>query len=850
MRRILFLLVIIVILLGVAYTLFNLEKQQDAHRSAYEALPRNAALILDLKDPLESIRDIVEKNLIWEEFSESELFGEIKNLIQFSDSSKAINDLLDQNRVIVFALANDTGLSWSYVIPIPISFDQEKSINTIQNIKNLTWDAESASGEFVLNNRSFSAKFREGLLLLSASSSALSSMEQSLDANTGLQSDQDFAYAYQVGGKNKTLNFYFQHHELENWLLDKLRPDVALALSKFSQMGKWTELDLLLKPNSVQLNGFSVGQVQLPYSSEQSLEKYFPYFASKTGYYYSTGLLDFSYDQKEQALIDSLAKNSYPGFEEKLSSLKKKNGFVFGKKSMLDSTVSSFALFPKEATDVLDELLNSYNIYDTIVQFPSLFAKALGIEFESGILFHRSLEDFHLFAGSKEDLEAYYYLSKNLQESKNFKGFNENLLNSSSFSTYISPYRMQSEIGGLFIDKFKGFWTDQSSLLERFEGVSWQFTKESNTRVFHHIYLKYNPHFQEDQDYLWLVKGDAKFRKKIYPFTNHYTGATELLVQDENDRLHLYNSKGKKLWEKKIDGAINSEVYVVDRYKNKKYQMLFSTENKIYLIDRKGRDTENYPFKIANGLSCGIACLDYAGSTKYRILACTQKGKITNYDINGKTVKGWNYKQKSPVLSTPRYFKIGKLDHILIHTKDDGVFTINRRGEKRLAIETKERIKEESFGLFPGSNEKKTLIAYLADSNLVVHGLKSKPVGLRSLGMNSAVEYLDLDQDKYPEILVQSDTTISAFEFRGDLLFEFSDQAIATNSIQGVSNDIYSYGLEGLLKFRSNSKALKTEVRIPSTDILIRDINADQKQELIYVGADGHLYCIRFEYTD
>lgn len=734
--------------------MFNLEKQQDAHRSAYEAIPRQCAIILDVKSPGTALRNIRTNNQIWDEFAESELIRELSSLIDLSDSVQAFNELISENRIIAFAIPSDNALNWGFIMPLPMDFEETKSLDLIETLEGVTWDATARKGELRLNDLLFQAAFVDGLLLVSSGASLLQSMSNTLANNEGLQNDENFSYAYQVGGKNKVLNIYLQHNQITTWLLNRLSPFLISGLSKLSNMGEWTELDLLLKPNSIQLNGFSVGQIDLDEQDAQNLSRYYEVMSAKTAYYYPTKILKKQFSEQQEILIDSLDKTTHNGLKHLLSECSTYEGLVFANKLGLSEISKPYVAFEKSSAPSLEELLKTCASFDSVLQFPKLFENGLSLPFTDTGAYHINTDNWHIFAADKQAAEDFKATSKRLNESGNFESFSENLLSDAHLSIYFSPFRMSQEIPLFFKEAYLDYWKRNTPFVERFEGFSWQITKETNQRVFHHIYLKYNPDFQEDQSYLWVAKGDAAFTPKLHLFKNHYTGADEILVQDKNHRLHLYNNLGKKLWETKLDAPINSEVYIVDRYKNDKYQILLSTEKSLYLIDRKGRNTEGFPIQIASGLSAGISCMDYDNNKNYRILVPSKEGDIHNFDIDGKKVKGWNYKQSSPVINSPEYFQVGKKDHILILTADGQLRTLDRKGDVRNKVSDELKFPEQvSMGIFAGSTEAKSLIVLNTKDALLQLRLDGKQKKISNLNMNSKLFYSDVDLDKYPEIL-------------------------------------------------------------------------------------------------
>ena len=57
----------------------------------------------------------------------------------------------------------------------------------------------------------------------------------------------------------------------------------------------------------------------------------------------------------------------------------------------------------------------------------------------------------------------------------------------------------------------------------------------------------------------------------------------------------------------------------IDYYKNGKLQLLFNTENQLYMIDRLGNFVTNYPIDLPTTTHLSHALFDYDNNKKYRI---------------------------------------------------------------------------------------------------------------------------------------------------------------------------------------------------------------------------------------
>ena len=71
-----------------------------------------------------------------------------------------------------------------------------------------------------------------------------------------------------------------------------------------------------------------------------------------------------------------------------------------------------------------------------------------------------------------------------------------------------------------------------------------------------------------------------------------------MIIQDGNKNIYLINEKGKRLWKKQLGGLILDKINQLDYYKNGKLQYVFNTEDSLYILDRLGRNVENFPIEL------------------------------------------------------------------------------------------------------------------------------------------------------------------------------------------------------------------------------------------------------------
>lgn len=177
---------------------------------------------------------------------------------------------------------------------------------------------------------------------------------------------------------------------------------------------------------------------------------------------------------------------------------------------------------------------------------------------------------------------------------------------------------------------------------------------------------------------------DAPIIDKPTVVLNHVDKTREVLLLDSNFKLSLVAYNGELLWSYSLDGPIISEIEQVDVYKNQKLQYLFATKNKVYCIDRKGHDVENYPYAVKHGEGDlnTLSVIDYDGSKNYRVLVSKTDGTVVLYDIAGADLEGWNPKKFDTKLSQPgKHVRVRGKDFILI-AEQNKLHALTRRGDE------------------------------------------------------------------------------------------------------------------------------------------------------------------------
>ena len=92
--------------------------------------------------------------------------------------------------------------------------------------------------------------------------------------------------------------------------------------------------------------------------------------------------------------------------------------------------------------------------------------------------------------------------------------------------------------------------------------------------------------------------------------SNHKTKGKDILAQDINNNLYLISNKGVVLWKKSLKSAILGKVEQVDLYKNGRLQLVFSTTNRLHIIDRNGKNVGKFPLKFKDEITQPVSVFD------------------------------------------------------------------------------------------------------------------------------------------------------------------------------------------------------------------------------------------------
>ena len=132
------------------------------------------------------------------------------------------------------------------------------------------------------------------------------------------------------------------------------------------------------------------------------------------------------------------------------------------------------------------------------------------------------------------------------------------------------------------------------------------------------------------------------------------------LEQLPNMKLRYLDASKKGVWAIPFETPICGYVEQIDLYANGRLQMLFASEDKLYLLDRTGKYVKGYPAKLPKKVVLGPRLLKNVNGMRYSILVLNEDNSISWCDISGKVIDEFtDIVAPEFVKELPEFLKLG-----------------------------------------------------------------------------------------------------------------------------------------------------------------------------------------------
>jgi len=830
-KKITFLLILLAAIAAGTYSYFYVKKIKTPVSEAINAVPLNASIIVESRQVKNLWKKLSETSIMWEDLLGTAYFSRLNRTANFLDSSilmhPKIAAMMDNHSVFLSVHpsgANSYDFLYLYSLPnvtqqyIVDEFVKETCKSPLATVRD--YDGQKIYSLQLSPSETFTYSFAKGIFISSFSSVLVEDALRQLASGNSLMKNKSFAAVQRSAGDKVEASLYINYKTLPGFIGRYfLNESSKKEFTHLSDFADWTELDLVTKPNSLMLNGFT--------TSDDSLKNYLSLFLkqkpqqieltsivpSNTSTLLFFGISNFkgfyssykSYLELKHKLFD---------YQQELDKLKLQYGLQ-PEKQILSWINNEMALVITEPTTTnynndcyaifhsnnKDEALNKLNEFaDTVDRINELKAdtelfrghmirqlalqgilpKILGTPFEKmQDNFFTAINDYIVFANTSVALKSFinsYESGRTLQNSKYYTSFSENLSTEANVYLY-SGIAQSTNIYSALVDEENAKAIEAyTDIYHKFEAIGIQFS--SNEKMFfNNIYLKHNPIYKQETSSVWEVALDDSLIIAPCLMVNHNTKAKEVFVQDRGNKIYLISNTGKILWKKQLPEKIIGQVQQVDILKNNKLQMLFTTRSSIYVIDRNGKYYGAFPLKLKSPASNAASVFDYDGNRDYRILVACEDKKIYNYKTSGELITGWKFgKTENRVTLPVKHCMINDKDYIVAIDALGKISVMDRQGATRLKMKDGINGIAGRFYLEAGKDPGRS---YIVSSDTLGNIIKLsfngdvQNIRLKNFDTRPYLLYNDINDDKTKEYILVDEGQINVFNQDKTLLYNY-----------------------------------------------------------------------------
>ncbi|HEX2921117.1 MAG TPA: hypothetical protein VHO50_08130 [Bacteroidales bacterium] len=363
-----------------------------------------------------------------------------------------------------------------------------------------------------------------------------------------------------------------------------------------------------------------------------------------------------------------------------------------------------------------------------------------------------------------------------------YRNFEGSLPTLSSYFFYVVPSRIVNYLDGFLNETLVRSLKKNRNIMSRIPAAGLRLAS-SNGMIYNSIALSYKENISEESSTEWETLLDSMAATKPFFFTNHLTGATEIFVQDAGNNAYLINSAGRILWKAPLSEKIEGSIYMIDYYKNGKYQLLFNGKNYLHLLDRNGNYVERYPVKLRSAATNSLALFDYEDNRNYRLIIAGEDRLIYSYDKFGSIVKGWKpFKTEGIVRAQANYFKVSGKDFIVV-SDNKSFYLLDRYGNKRITF--REQVSRASGSTLKITEGSETFLTCTTEDGTIQHVYfdgNVKKNSFRKFTADHLFDFSDFDGDGNNEFLFIDEGSIYLFNGSGEQIIS---KNIGSDKLQG-----------------------------------------------------------------
>ncbi len=705
-------IILTLIILLIGYNSYN--KVAENTESPLNVIPTNAAVILQC-NAADELYSTLNSADIWGYMRNIDLVDSINNQIHY------VSDFYNQHTLIfksntLFISLHKVGVN-NYGLLFSSNFER-KRITSNTDINSLLGSLVTQSEynnqsifELQYKSKTLFVSYKGDIVFFSEKKMLVEDAIRASVAEGKLKLNPSFNTAYNTISKSASINLFYNYNsvfEFTNLLTKK-----PLTITNFSE---WVATDISLKNQLIIATGFgAINNLATNFTdvlSNQAAEDIgitdiipestsllfsIGFDNAKELYNHKNKILQqqnnfWSWDKHRKLILES----NNVDYNEFINELESEAG-IFNT-SATQNDKQQYAFFKSKnsitASSLIQGLILDRRMHAQFginsIKDANITAQLFGDLFSTSTPYFTIINDYFIFGSTVAALEYLidnYNSNNTLANSQYFSNYSNYFSSKSNMFFYINP----GEIATALKDKLKTSYRKRINFnvdsMAKFTGFSLQMTSKRNL-LLNNINLFYDTDYKEYIKEEWFKQLDTSISMQPQFAYNHFTKEKMIIVQNDDHKVFAINSKGEQIWSLQIESKILGKISSIDTYKNNKYQCLFNTASKLYLIDRNGKHVDRFPQLLPSKTKVGHALFDYNNTKKYRIIVVGDNNNIYNLDKKGNKVKGWKYKKDSNrIRQTPQYFRVGSKDYILTERNNSSTQLLAINGSKRVGFE-------------------------------------------------------------------------------------------------------------------------------------------------------------------
>ena len=788
-------------------------------RPAIHAVPANTFIFCKITDP----------GIFFEKLSANEMAGDLRKIEEigiffkqaaYLDSlinlDKSVGDLFLQNPVYISVNPIKDGSSPGFLFIAGTSNASE--YRTLKNFFKLHFKDYSTKEKHAVGRkesaitkingtRPFYYAFRDGIFTGSFELSLVVASLVQLDSGKPISDLAGLDKLLISAGKKVDANIYFNYRGLQSFTEDIFN-EKRFPGTNLNSFAGWTELDLLLKPDELLMNGYtwtpdSTGYfldlfiAQVP--QKTACQAILPFNTSYIGwsgisdetsffrnyhplpYYYTNESADSLISDPASQLVN-LSGCFYPWIGSEM-------GTATTQSDWKNATRTRYAFFrEKSGTYALPFLagISDTSGYKPYNGYPvrqllktDLLQHLFGPSFAGfGKAVYTRIKDYIVFAPTQADLQVFldaYISGKTLDKNRNYNAFSANIPDKSSLSFYVDLHKYLGDIGSFVHEPLKSFLVKHENILGNFEALSIQFSPVNDV-FYTNLYLRYNPVYRPENLAAWETVLDAGISRGPFLIRNANADTAIIIVFDKQNNMYRVDTEGRIRWKIQVDGPVLSDVFPVNIGRNGTIYMLFNTATSIYMIDEKGNPGPSFPVRLETGASTGMAVAESGKNNDHTLLIPLEDKTVCNLDIKGEKVKRWKNPQSGDIVRTPpQILKKGNKEFIFVTDLSGDLQVFGSKGKTEFQVHDKFRKSINSAIYINQTNSKGTFITTDEKGHLVYLSEKGtvQSTVFKECSPDHYFIYEDFDGNGQKDFIFADQNNVSVYDKFKKVLFTY-----------------------------------------------------------------------------